>query len=124
MKKAIVLAMSVIAFLTLPAQQKKWKEMSDFHGVMSATFHPSEDNNLQPLKDSASVLVSRAKAWQHSTVPEGFNEGATAPVLKKLVEKCEAIRKAVSKNKPDGELKKMITEAHETFHEIMEKCRE
>lgn len=108
------------------AQQKKatWKEMHDFHGVMSKTFHPAEENNFKPLRDSAAVLATRAKAWQSSTVPEGYKADVTRPILKTLVKQCNNIQKAVKKGKSDAELKTMITQAHDTFHEIMEKCRD
>lgn len=97
--------------------------MHDFHDVMGSTFHPAEEDDLQPLKENSALLVERAKAWQNSTVPEGYDGELTKPILKKLVKECEAIHKAVKAGKPDAQLKAMITEAHDTFHEIMEKCR-
>ncbi len=108
------------------AQQKKatWKEMHDFHAVMSKTFHPAEEDNLQPLRDSAALLVTRAKAWQSSAVPEGYKADVTKPILKDLVKQCTTIQKAVKKGKADAELKVLITKAHDIFHEIMEKCRD
>lgn len=106
------------------AQKATWPEMKAFHGVMSTTFHPSEDNNLKPLRDSAMVLLTKAREWQASPVPKGYKADVTKPILQKLVEQCENIYKAVANNKTDGELKEMITKAHDTFHEIMEKCRE
>jgi hypothetical protein len=123
--KRILLATAIL-FTTFTgfSQKATWKEMTDFHGVMAKTFHPAEENNLQPVRDSASVLVSRAKSWKSSAVPQGFNGTVTKPILKKLVSQCEAINKAVKKNKPDADLKTMITKAHDIFHEIMEKCRE
>ncbi|MFN8289836.1 MAG: hypothetical protein U0U70_06250 [Chitinophagaceae bacterium] len=123
MKKIIMLILFAAAGLTLHAQNASWKEMHSFHDVMSAVFHPSEDNNLRPLRDSASVLLMRAKEWKSSQVPEGYNSEMTKPVLSRLVTECKAIRTAVSHNKSDAELKLMIAKAHDTFHEIMEKCR-
>jgi len=105
------------------AQKATWKEMNDFHGVMSDAFHSSEEDNLQPLKQRAGELVSKAKVWQASAVPQGYNAELAKPILKKLVKQCEAIKKSVKKKKSDAELKTLIAEAHDTFHEIMEKCR-
>lgn len=101
-----------------------WKEMHDFHGVMSKTFHPAEENNLGPVRDSATMLVMRATAWQRSAVPEGYNAEVTKPILKDLVKQCETIQKAVRSRKSDADLKILITKAHDIFHEIMEKCRD
>jgi hypothetical protein len=123
MKKIILLATCMVAAMFIHAQKKDWREMHDFHGIMSVTFHPSEENNLQPLKDSANVLLTKAKVWQQSVVPEGYNAAVTQPILIRLVAECNAIAAAVKGRKPDSELKAMITKAHDTFHEIMEKCR-
>jgi hypothetical protein len=123
MKKIVIIAICMIATLGAYSQQKNWKEMHDFHSVMSATFHPAEDNNLQPVKDSAAALLIKAKAWQNAAVPTGYNATITKPILKRLVAECAAIETAVKLKKPDSDLKEMITKAHETFHEIMEKCR-
>lgn len=119
------MAALIIAGLTVKAQETRanWKEMHDFHAIMSATFHPSEENNLQPLRDSIQPLVAKAKAWKKSAVPEGYNAEVTKPILKRLVSECEAIKAAVKENKSDAELKTMIAKAHDTFHEIMEKCK-
>jgi YHS domain-containing protein len=124
MKKLFVLGVFLLSITFIHAQKAEWKEMHDFHGIMSATFHPSEENNLKPLRDSATVLVNKARNWQKSTVPSGYNSAITKPILKRLVAECEAIKAAVLRDKPDTELKTMIAKAHDTFHEIMEKCRE
>lgn len=123
MKKIVFFAMLFIASTAAYSQKATWKEMHDFHGVMSVTFHPAEDDNLQPTKDSAATLVARAKAWQTSVVPAGYNGKVTKPILKRLVAECAGIETAVKLKKPDSDLKTMITKAHDTFHEIMEKCR-
>lgn len=125
-KVKAMLMVAVFGFTALfsNAQQKEnWKEMDDFHAVMSKTFHPAEESNLQPVKDNATELVTKAKTWQKSAVPDGYNAEAAKPILKKLVKQCTAIQTAVKKKKNDDELKKMITDAHDIFHEIMEKCR-
>ncbi len=106
------------------SQEATWLEMENFHSVMSLSFHPAEDNNLKPVREKASALVNKAKEWQSSAAPKGFNGTVTAPILKKLVKQCNLIEVAVNKNKSDAELKKMITKAHDIFHEIKEKCRE
>lgn len=98
--------------------------MDDFHAIMSKTYHPAEEGKLQPVKDNINDLVKKGKAWQSSSVPAGFNEKPVKPLLNKLVAECMAIKEAVTQKKDDDTLKKMITTAHETFHEIMEKCED
>lgn len=125
MKQFIMMAsLLLLAAVTAQAQTKaNWKEMHDFHGVMSKTFHPAEENNLAPLKENAGELLSLAKAWQQSVVPQGYNQQVTAPILEKLVKQFNAIQVAVNAKKSDPDLKKMITDAHDIFHELMEKCK-
>lgn len=124
MKKIFLLLTLFISSTAVQAQKAEWKEMKDFHTVMSAAFHPAEENNLQPLKEKAADLVAKAKTWQQSAVPAGFNALVTKPILKKLLRQCTLIKKSVNNKKSDTVLKEQITAAHETFHEIMEKCRE
>ena len=120
----MMIFISSVVFSSFAQEKAKWKEMEDFHTVMSTTFHPAEEDNLQPLKEKAGDLLAGAKAWQKSVVPVGFKADVTKPILKRLVKECSEIKKAVENGKPDGELKVMITKAHDVFHEIMEKCRE
>jgi len=42
--KKLLLSIMVLAATVLGANaQEKWKELDDFHDVMSKTFHPSEE---------------------------------------------------------------------------------
>lgn len=128
MNKAQIFMMMIVfsstAFSAFGQEKAKWAEMEDFHTVMSTTFHPAEENNLQPLKEKAAELLAVAKSWQKSDVPVGFKADVTKPILKRLVKECSDIKNAVGKKQSDSELKAMITKAHDVFHEIMERCRE
>jgi hypothetical protein len=126
MKQFVTAIVAVIATMfsitTFAQNQPAWKEMSDFHAVMSKTFHPTEEGNFQPVKQNASLLVAKAQAWLDSKVPDGFHKEVTAPILARLVEKCKNLETAVKAKKSDDDLKKLIAEAHDVFHEIKEKC--
>lgn len=119
----MMIAALLCGSISVYAQKAKWTEMENFHSVMSVTFHPAEDNNLKPVKEKSADLLANAKAWQKAAAPEGYNGNVTKPILKKLVKQCKLIDEAVKANKPDEELKTMITRAHDIFHEIKEKCR-
>ena len=95
-KTQFVLMMMIFTSFTFSAfsqEKDKWKEMEDFHTVMSTTFHPAEENNLQPLKEKAGDLLTVAKDWQKSVVPVGFKADVTKPILKRLVKECSDIKK-------------------------------
>ena len=113
----MLLALCLLAASFGYAQKAEWKAMEDFHAVMSPTFHPAEENNLKPTRENAQKLLLVAQKWQKSKVPAGFNAVLAQPILKMVV-------RAVKAKKSDAELKKLITKAHDTFHEFAEKCRE
>jgi len=120
----MLMALCLLAANFAYAQKAEWKAMQDFHAVMSPTFHPAEENNLNPTRENAQKLLLVAQNWQKSSVPVGFNAVLAKPILKKLVKDCSMVAQAVKAKKSDAELKKLITQAHDTFHEFAEKCRE
>lgn len=115
--------MALVCFQSAFAGGTPWKELQTFHTVMAKTFHPAEEGNLQPLKDNAADLLAKAKEWKAAPVPVGFKKEETAKVLTELVAKCEEIQKAVKAKADDKKLTVLITEAHDVFHQIAEKCR-
>jgi hypothetical protein len=121
-KVVLLIAAVVFSISSFAQNQPAWKEMTDFHAVMSKTFHPSEDGDFKPVKENASLLVAKAQAWKDAKVPEGFHKEVTDPILIRLVEKCKNLETAVKAKKSDADLKPLIAEAHDVFHEIKEKC--
>ena len=124
MKHTIMALICLLTTSLLFAQNKEWKQMEDFHVVMSQSYHPAENGNLQPTKDHIDELVQKAKAWQASSVPIGYKAKPIKPLLNKLLIECKAIKEAIVQKKNDDTLKKLITKAHNTFHQVMEKCEE
>lgn len=114
--------LAVLAGSISVAQKTKWKEMEQFHTVISQTFHPAEHNKLQPTRDQAPLLLNLAKQWQQAAIPENFNAVKTKRTLAKLVKACNLLSASVASNKTDAVLKKQIYTVHELFHEIAEKC--
>jgi len=105
------------------AQQKaKWQELDAFHEVMSQTFHPAEEGKLEPIRNRSAEMLEKAIAWKNSTAPEGYDKNAVKENLNKLVKGAKEINKMVKKNTSDKELKEELSELHDVFHEIVEKC--
>lgn len=129
MKMKISLSSLLIALLFLAGNAataqhtSSWKEMDAFHDVMSETFHPSEEGNLQPIKTRIDEMVNKAKAWRKSAVPANFDSKKAKTKLKELVKGTEGLRKTIRKNGSDPDITKELAELHDTFHYIMEKCR-
>lgn len=126
MQRIVTLMLVTTAFIISnhsQAQEKaKWKEMEEFHTIMAATFHPSEEGKLEPLKTRSQEMVDKATAWKQSTAPQGYDKNSVKASLKKLVAGCKELNKLVKSNASDNELKEKISSLHDVFHEIMEKC--
>lgn len=120
--KTIAIAAFALVFTFTAFSKSDWKEMNDFHSVMGKSFHPAEDGNFEPLKANAADLLAKAKLWQASKIPADLNKEQTTKTLKQLVSQCDEVNKAVIAKKSDAELLKLITKAHDIFHEIAEKC--
>lgn len=127
MKSIVRLVVIMLAMLPAVsfAQSKKtgWPEMKTFHSFMSSTFHPSEEGDFKPLREKADSLLITAKAWKASTIPAGFKPVETKATLEELVRQCENIAGAVAAKAADEKLKVLISDAHDMFHKIVEKCR-
>jgi hypothetical protein len=125
-KKIKLLAVALLAIITIGFAQTakpKWAELKAFHSLMSATFHPVEEGNFAPLKAKADSLLIVAKLWQASAIPSDFKPVETKLALEKLVNKCQAIQKAVAGKLSNDRLKVLITEGHNIFHTIVGECR-
>jgi hypothetical protein len=124
MKKIFPLIMMLgllTGFNTLQAQKKgPWKEMQDFHKVMSATFHAAEDGNLQPIKTRSQEMLDKAIAWKKSPVPEGYDKKKVKKQLNKLVAGSKKLHKMVKANAGDKEITDKLTALHDVFHAIVD----
>ncbi|MES1225456.1 MAG: hypothetical protein ABUT20_58795 [Bacteroidota bacterium] len=123
MKKLLLFLGIVAVSFTANAQKKEWKELKAFHGIMSSTFHPSEEGNLNPIKEKIADMVKLAKEWQKSEVPEGFNGEAVKPKLEELVKGTEELETIIKEKGTDKAITEKLSSLHDKFHEIVEKCR-
>lgn len=115
----------VFAIVNVQAQDKpEWKEMKDFHAVMSKVFHAAEKNNFVPLKEKSADLVVVAKAFKASNVPEAYKSKKLKSLMKELVKDSKAVNKAVAKNATDEVLLTKITKAHDTYHAVVGACND
>lgn len=121
--KKLLLSIMVLAATVLGANaQEKWKELDDFHDVMSKTFHPSEEGKLDPIRARSQEMYDKAVAWKKSTAPAGFDQKAIKPNLKELVKGTKEINEMVKNKATDAELKDKLAKLHDVFHGIVEKC--
>ncbi len=126
MKKLVLFAFAMTALLfarPLSAQEKaKWAEKDAFHEVMSKTFHPVEEGKFEPIKARSAEMLEKAIAWKNSTAPAGYDQQAIKKDLGTLVKGAKKLNKIIKKSATDEEIKAQLTELHNVFHAITEKC--
>lgn len=126
MKKISLLVCFLVATTISNAQNKSkfdaWPELKDFHKVMSQTFHPSEEGNLQPIKERSDEMVTKATALAKSTIPAEFNKKEVVSAIKRLAKGSRKLDKLVKGKKSDKEITEALTKLHDVFHEIIGLC--
>lgn len=127
MKNSLIILATVVFsvfYFSAHAQSKleNWKELKAFHGVMSATFHPSENGDLKPIRERSGEMAIKATELAASAIPTDFNNKLVKDAVEKLKVDCEKLNQLIKKNGTDDEVKKSLTDLHETFHLIVERC--
>ena len=122
--KLIAIIALFFAANTMSAQATidKWAAMKTFHEVMARVYHPVEEGNLEPLKSFAETLDNKAKELSTKEIPAEFKTKQLMASVKKLQEQTAMVNKLVKTHAADADLKKAITEAHDTFHGIVGMC--
>ncbi|MCB0497415.1 MAG: hypothetical protein KDC79_14835 [Cyclobacteriaceae bacterium] len=125
MKKSIILFTVILAATQLKAQSifDKWTELNEYHEVMSKTFHPAENDNLEPLKTMANDLKMKADNLAKSKIPMEFDSKDIKKAVAQLKTDSKALYNQVESKASDEELKKSIYALHDVFHKIVGLCR-
>lgn len=105
------------------ASAKDWKELKAFHSVMAQTFHPSEEGNLQPIKERSGEMIEKAKALAASKVPDEFNKPEMLTAIKELIAGSEKLDAMIKAKATDEEITKYLSGLHDIFHKIVGLCK-
>jgi seryl-tRNA synthetase len=122
----LFLCFALLAIQQVSAQSifDKWAELKTFHGVMSETFHPSEEGKLEPIKTRSGEMAEKANLLAKSTVPAEFKTEKIQAAVKKLQKDSKALDKLVkNKKSTDEQIKKALASLHDVFHEIVGLCK-
>ncbi|MFN3316141.1 MAG: hypothetical protein ACK40K_04965 [Raineya sp.] len=127
MKKSLIFIFAfVFVSLALQAQSigEKWKELKEFHSVMSQTFHPSEEGNLEPIKTRSGEMAQKAKVLAKSAIPAEFATPKIKDAVKRLNKGSQQLDKLVKSGKAsDEQIKTSLAALHDVFHEIVGLCK-
>jgi superoxide dismutase len=99
-----------------------WQALKDFHKVMSQTFHPSEEGNLEPIKKRSGEMVEKAELLAKSVIPAEFNTKEVIAAVQKLATESKKLDAMVKGKKSDQELTAALAKLHDVFHEIIGLC--
>lgn len=105
------------------AKEEVWQERSDFHKVMSSTFHPMEDGDFKPIRERAGELHAKAEAWAKSTAPKSMDKPEIKEKLNLLVSQASELKNKIADKATDDEIKVKLTAMHDTFHQIAGLCK-
>ena len=105
-------------------EKDSWPELKDFHRVMSQVFHPSETDNLDPLRNRSGELLAKAILLKNSTPPISLQKEGIKKAMFELEKQCFEIDKLKIKNAKSEVLKKKISDAHDHFHVIQGLCHD
>lgn len=126
MKKIFILFFFYIVGYHLQAQSigEKWKELKEFHTVMSQTFHPSEEGNLEPIKTRSNEMAEKAQILAKSAIPTEFATPKIKDAVKRLNKGSKELNKLIKTGKAsDEQIKTNLAALHDVFHEIMGLCK-
>lgn len=99
-----------------------WPALKDFHSVMSQTFHPMEEGNLEPIKTRSGEMMAKADALAASVPPAEWNKPEVTKAVKKLKTDSKKLHDMITKKASDDNIKKSLTALHDTFHVIVGAC--
>ena len=110
---------------TLSAQSlsEKWPAIKEFHGVMSTTFHPAEEGNLEPIKTRSLEMVEKANALDVTTMPKEFSNDKIKDAVARLQKGAKELHQLVTEKVKDEVLVEKLTSLHDVFHEIVGLCK-
>ncbi len=124
MKKLSVLFLGL--FIVLASSNvlagEKWAELEAFHKVMSATYHPAEEGNFEPIKTRIGEMVEVAAKMNTSTVPAEFNKPEIIETSKKLEADSKTLEEKIIAGATNEDIFKELNVLHDTFHKIVGLC--
>lgn len=126
--KYIKSLLAIVAFFTISSVSaqsitEKWKQLNDYHELLSKTFHPAEDGNFDPIKNSSEDLVVKAEALDLKTMPQELRTSQLDETIAVLKKQTKTVNDLVQKKAPNAEILRAFQNLHDVFHRIVEICQ-
>lgn len=125
MKNLVLIVISIINFQFVQAQSimDKWPELKTFHSIMSQTFHPSEEGNLQPIKERSKEMMEKATQLADSKIPLEYKTDAIVKAVEQLKSDTKKLHKMIGNKAIDKEITAALSALHDVFHQIVGLCK-
>jgi hypothetical protein len=127
-KKTKTFVLLILLFVTqtnsVQSTFEKWPAIKNFHEVISQTFRPSEEANLNPIKARSRELAYAAKALSTEAIPAEFKTDKAPASIKKLKRMTARLDKIVKEKGADADINKSLIATHDEFHNIVGHCSE
>lgn len=123
MKKLLLLIIIFFGNQTTNAQSiVKWVALSEYHELLSKTFHPTEEGNFGPIKEFSKELNSKAEALDVVTIPQEYKNQKTETTLTLLKKQTKLVNDLIQNKAPNVEIMRAFQDLHDIFHQIVMLC--
>lgn len=123
MKKLLLIIVIFFGSQTINAQNIiKWGPLSEYHQLLSKTFHPTEEGNFGPIKEFSKELNSKAEALDVATIPQEYKNQKTENTLTLLKKQTKLVNDLVQNKAPNTEIMRAFQDLHDIFHRIVMLC--
>ncbi|MGB5242141.1 MAG: hypothetical protein WBN28_09015 [Lutimonas sp.] len=128
MKKNLALIALCFSLFFIQKQQAqsifdKWPELDSFHKVMQETYHPSEEGNLDPIKERIDEMVEKAHSLKNKQAPAEFNTPEIMAAEENLYKGSLELQKLIEKESDDEVVIGSLESLHDVFHTIVGLCK-
>ncbi len=103
-------------------EKDAWQALTNFHTVMSQTFHPMEEGKFGPIRERSGEMLAKAQLLAASKVPSSFQSPAITKAIADLVDGSAQLDKLIKKKGKDEKVKDSLIKLHDTFHIIQGLC--
>jgi hypothetical protein len=102
---------------------ERWPQIKAYHELMSQTYHPAEEGNLDLIRNNSELLMQKAEALSVETMPEEFRNPKIIETMLSLKKQTQTVNNLVQNKAGDDEITKALSMLHETLHKIVGMCQ-
>jgi hypothetical protein len=96
--------------------------MHYYNELLSKTFHPAEEGNLNPIKVSSEDLVARAELLDIETIPQDLRTAKLDENIRILKKQTKVVNLLIASKAPNAEIMRAFQNLYDIFHTIVQMC--